>query len=125
MERPRFSVADVVRKHGAAFEAAHGQGATSDQRRALWDIVRCRTAVLGGHVEVYACGHEVTAYNSCRSRHCPKCLAHKSRAWVDARERDLAWARNRRWKSSGGPDGGNPTLMRQGARTARGVQWKS
>jgi len=89
MERPRFGVADVVRAHGAAFLAAHGGRTTSDQRRALRDIARCRTAALGGHVEVYACGHEVVAYNSCRTRACGRCVGHKSRAWVDAREAEL------------------------------------
>ena len=80
-------MADVVRMHGAAFAAS--RALTSDQRRALADIERCRTADLGAHVEVYSCGHEVVAYNSCRNRHCPKCLAHKAHEWVEQKERDL------------------------------------
>src|SRR5688500_7703655 len=86
-ERPRFGVADVVRIHGAAFAAS--RALTSDQRRALADIERCRTSDLGAHVEVYSCGHEDVAYNSCRNRHCPKCLAHKAHEWVEQKERDL------------------------------------
>ena len=86
-ERPRFGVADVVRIHGTAFAAS--RALTSDQRRALVDIARCRTADLGAHVEVYSCGHEIVAYNSCRNRHCPKCLAHKAHEWVAQKERDL------------------------------------
>jgi len=82
-------MADVVRRFGVAFFTACGHRLTSVQRRALKDIVRCRTAALGGHVEVYQCGHEHVAYNSCRNRNCPKCLAHKSREWVDKKERDL------------------------------------
>jgi hypothetical protein len=89
MERPRFGVADVVRRHGAAFLAAHGGQLTHEQKKALVDIERCRTAALGGHVEVYACGHEVIAYNSCRNRSCPKCLGHKAREWVEQKEKDL------------------------------------
>ncbi len=89
MEQPRFRVADVVRRHGDAFLASHEGRTTPDQRRALRAIALCRTAALGGHVETYACGHEVTAYNSCRNRNCPRCLAHKSREWVEAREREL------------------------------------
>jgi hypothetical protein len=88
-EQPRFGVADVVRTHGAAFLAAHGRWLTRGQVKALTDIERCRTAALGGHVEVYACGHERIAYNSCRNRSCPKCLGHKAREWVEKKERDL------------------------------------
>lgn len=89
MDRPRFGVADVVRRHGRAFVAAHGDRLTRDQTKALADIERCRTAALGGHVEVYACGHEVIAYNSCRNRRCPKCLGHKAAEWVEQKEKDL------------------------------------
>lgn len=87
--RPRFGVADVVRLHGARFLARRADVLTHEKRRALEDIARCRTAALGGHVEVYSCGHEVTAYNSCRNRNCPKCLGHKAREWVEQKERDL------------------------------------
>lgn len=89
MERPRFGVADIVRRFGQAFIDAHGHRLTHEQKKALADIERCRTAALGGHVEVYACGHEVNAYNSCRNRACPKCLGHKAREWVEQKQRDL------------------------------------
>lgn len=84
---PRFRVADVVRRFGAAFRA--GRTLTREQDKALRDIAQCRTASLGGHIAVYGCGHEVTAYNSCRNRHCPRCLAGKSFEWVEQKERDL------------------------------------
>jgi hypothetical protein len=87
--RPRFGVADVVRAHGAAYLRARGLALTREQARALDDIVRCRTAALGGHVEEYACGHDVVAYNSCRNRSCPKCVGHKAREWVEQKEKDL------------------------------------
>lgn len=87
--RPRFGVADVVRLHGARFLARCVDTLTYEKKRALDDIGRCRTAALGGHVEVYSCGHDVTAYNSCRNRSCPKCLGHKAREWVEQKEKDL------------------------------------
>lgn len=86
--QPRFRVADIVRQHGARFRARH-VGLNYVQTRALNDIERCRTAVLGGHVAVYACGHEVTAYNSCRNRMCTRCLAHLAYEWVEQKEQDL------------------------------------
>lgn len=50
------------------------------------DIVACRTAVLGGHLDVCPdCQFSRPAYNSCRNRHCPKCQALKQAAWIEAR----------------------------------------
>ena len=50
------------------------------------DLISCRTAALGGHVErCTACGHERPAYNSCRNRHCPKCQSLQSARWVERR----------------------------------------
>lgn len=89
MVPPRFRVADVVRRHGTAFLAAHGGRLMHEQKRALTDIAECRTAALGGHVEVYACGHEVVAYNSCRNRSCSRCEGHKQYEWVAQKEKDL------------------------------------
>lgn len=38
------------------------------------DILNCRTAYLGGHVQrCNQCKTELIVYNSCRNRHCPKC----------------------------------------------------
>lgn len=52
----------------------------------LSDIERCRTAALGGHLDVCrSCGHEHPAYNSCRNRHCPKCQALRQEQWIAAR----------------------------------------
>jgi len=84
MERPRLELADVVRACGAALAARHPL--TTEQRRALRDVARRRTAALGGHVErCGGCAHTRVAYNSCRNRHCPKCCGSQQAAWL-ARE---------------------------------------
>jgi hypothetical protein len=50
------------------------------------DIETCRTAVLGGHLDVCdACGDTRPAYNSCRNRHCPKCQSLRQAKWVAER----------------------------------------
>jgi len=50
------------------------------------DIERCRTAALGGHLQVCEhCGHEAPAYNSCRNRHCPKCQCIAQARWIARR----------------------------------------
>jgi len=90
MTRPRFEVADVLRKHGDAFLDRHGDGLSFGQRRVIRALTECRTAVLGGHVEECdRCGHQEVAYNSCRNRHCPKCRATAAAQWIEARESEL------------------------------------
>jgi hypothetical protein len=85
--RPRFDLADIVRRHRRTLEA---QGVTLAQRRVLSAIELCRTAALGGHVDVCrTCGYEHPAYNSCRNRHCPKCQALAQERWITARTERL------------------------------------
>lgn len=46
-------------------------------------IETCRTAVLGGHVDVCdECHFKRNAYNSCRNRHCPKCQNLAQAGWL-------------------------------------------
>lgn len=88
MPRPRLEVADVVRRYGLPYRAAHACSRT--QQRVLRAIAACRTAALGGHLErCAACGHERPAYNSCANRHCPKCQTLARARWLDARRAEL------------------------------------
>ncbi|MFO0619494.1 MAG: IS91 family transposase [Polyangiaceae bacterium] len=83
--RPSLELADIVREHGDSFRRAHAL--TPMQGAALRAIERCRTAVLGGHLELCeACGYEHPVYNSCRNRHCPKCQCLAAERWIAARE---------------------------------------
>jgi len=88
-ERPRHEVAEVVRLCGDAFVREHPH-LSREQRRALRDVAACRTAVLGGHLDVCdACGGGRPPFNSCRNRHCPKCQALRQAQWVEARSARL------------------------------------
>jgi hypothetical protein len=90
MSRPRLEVADIFRRHGAAWRAANESHLSLGQRRVMTAIELCRTAALGGHVErCDDCGHSRVAYNSCRNRHCPKCQWTAAQAWLEAREAEL------------------------------------
>ncbi len=81
---PGLEVADIVCLHGEAFVRSHAL--SPDQHAVLRAIERCRTAALGGHVDVCdACGYAAIAYNSCRNRHCPKCQAMSQARWVERR----------------------------------------
>ena len=87
---PAFEVADVLRRHGAAYRAANAGHLNRSQLRVMGAIEACRTAALGGHVErCETCAHERVAYNSCRNRHCTKCQWTAARDWLSARQADL------------------------------------
>jgi predicted Zn-ribbon and HTH transcriptional regulator len=83
-KRPALELAEIVQKHGEAFRQRHIL--RREQLAVLNAIERCRTALLGGHIDVCReCGAERQAYNSCRNRHCPKCQALSQARWVAQR----------------------------------------
>lgn len=85
-----LEVADIIRRHGAAYRAAHAGHLDRDQSRVLAALAACRTAALGGHAERCGdCGHVRIAYNSCRDRHCPKCQGLARAEWLAARQAEL------------------------------------
>ena len=82
--RPRLEVADIFRAAGGTYLDSYTP--TLEQRKAMVAIERCRTAMLGGHLDVCAsCGQQVPAYNSCRNRHCPKCQSLAQARWLAQR----------------------------------------
>lgn len=86
--RPRFDIADIVRRHLPELEADASLG--HRQTKVLRAISRCRTAAMGGHVDVCPdCGREHPSYNSCGNRHCPKCQNLAQEKWIEARARRL------------------------------------
>jgi hypothetical protein len=88
--RPTLEVADIFRRHGAAYRADQAGHLTVGQRRVMLAIEACRTAVLGGHVErCQDCGETRIAYNSCRNRHCPKCQGLARAQWIADRQAEL------------------------------------
>src|SRR3984893_7330925 len=90
MSRPPFEVADLVRVAGQAFIERSRKWISWKHVKVLLAIARCRTAVLGGHLdECTRCGHRAISYNSCRNRHCPKCQAGARDRWLEKRRREL------------------------------------
>jgi hypothetical protein len=88
--RPPFEVADIVRQHGDRVLARHRVWVTGQHRRVFRALAQCRTAALGGHRDrCEQCAQPALSYNSCRDRHCPKCLTAARNAWVTAREQEL------------------------------------
>jgi hypothetical protein len=78
-----LELADIFRVAGPPYRATHAGRLLPSHVRAMDDIVRCRTAALGGCVyQCDACGTQEYAYHSCRNRHCPKCQADRAQAWL-------------------------------------------
>lgn len=90
MRATGLEVADIFRQVGPAYRQDHADALSRGQRRVMSDIERCRTAALGGHVEQCdACGHLRISFNSCRSRHCPKCQSLVRAQWLEDRQAEL------------------------------------
>jgi hypothetical protein len=88
--RPQWEMADVLRRFSEGYMASHGL--PSSHLRVINDIVSCRTAALGGHLERCdngSCAFERPVYNSCGNRHCPKCGTMAKEKWLEARRADL------------------------------------
>lgn len=85
---PSVELADVFRLHASRYCEQHDL--TSLQYQMINAIVNCRTAQLGGHVQQCdACQRTHISYNSCRNRHCPKCLSLRTARWLEARRSEL------------------------------------
>lgn len=90
MNRPPFEVADIIRAHGNRFVEKNRSWLTWLQLRVLFAIEHCRTAALGGHLDqCNQCGHQAISFNSCRSRHCPKCQTNARDNWLANRTKEL------------------------------------
>jgi hypothetical protein len=79
-----LEVADIFRRHGAAYRQKFAKPLLPRHLRAMAAIESCRTAALGG--QVFRCDHcdqKLYAYHSCRNRHCPKCHGEQTRRWLD------------------------------------------
>lgn len=86
--RGGLEVAEIARRFGA--ELCESYPLSHQQRRALDDIVLCRTAALGGHLdECPDCGQQRPSYNSCLNRHCPKCGWTAAERWLEKRQERL------------------------------------
>jgi predicted Zn-ribbon and HTH transcriptional regulator len=80
--RGGVELADIFRAHGESYR--RDQPLPVSHLKVMQAVERCRTAVLGGHLEQCdSCGYERPAYNSCRNRHCPKCQSLAKVKWLD------------------------------------------
>ena len=87
-DKEQPEVADIFRRYGQEYRQNYFLSA--EQFKVMRLIEMCRTAELGGHVEMCdQCGFEKNAYNSCRNRHCPKCQTLVKEQWLNNRKAEL------------------------------------
>ena len=85
-----IEIAEVFRRFAADYLAAHGASMLPSHRRAIEDILDCRTAALGGQVwRCDACNIEVFSYHSCGNRSCPKCHTAQTQEWLERRQAEM------------------------------------
>ena len=91
MSRPTLEVADILRAQGNRFLEHYQSSISYQQLKVFRAVLACRTASLGGHLDVCSqCGFETgMSFNSCRNRHCPKCQARARERWIEARQQEL------------------------------------
>lgn len=79
-------MAQILRRYGPDYFERFGSKILPSHRRAIQDIVCCRTEQMGGHLyccENPDCQKMVYAYHSCGNRSCPKCGQDKTQNWLE------------------------------------------
>ena len=85
-----LEVADVFRQFGPSYLDAFGDRLLPSHRRAIEDILACRTAAMGVHAyRCDDCDKTFYVYHGCRNRSCPACHTHQTQQWLDARTVEL------------------------------------
>jgi len=88
IEKRSVEMADILREHIGEYQQRYPL--LPGQYKIVNNLLSCRTAVLGGHVEECDhCGTRRISYNSCRNRHCPKCQHMPRERWLEARKAEL------------------------------------
>jgi hypothetical protein len=83
-------VADAFRCFASSYEEAYGAAMLPSHRRAIADIIACRTEALGG--QQWCCDHcgaLLHVFHSCRNRACPTCHAEQTQTWLEQRREEI------------------------------------
>ena len=84
----RLEVADILKEHIADYRDQYPLW--PEHRKIVYDLLNCRTARLGGHIDrCDTCGAVRITYHSCRNRHCPKCQHMPRERWLGKRRDEI------------------------------------
>jgi hypothetical protein len=85
-----ITLADVLGRFGPAYQQRYPGALLPSHRRAIRDILACRTPALGGHLwHCPQCDQDVYVYHGCRNRACPACLGAQTQEWLEKRQAEL------------------------------------
>ncbi|MFH1581167.1 MAG: IS91 family transposase [Pseudomonadota bacterium] len=87
-EKKTPEIADILYHHVDDYKAEYPLW--PEHRKIVSDLLNCRTAHLGGHIEhCDTCGAVRITYHSCRNRHCPKCQHMPRERWLEKRKDEI------------------------------------
>ena len=87
-EKKTPEIADILYHHMDDYKAEYPLW--PEHRKIVSDLLNCRTAHLGGHIErCDTCGAVRITYHSCRNRHCPKCQHMPRERWLEKRKDEI------------------------------------
>lgn len=84
MKPPAIEVADVMRAYGGQYVKVYGGRMPVIHRKAMADMMACRTPVMGGTTFwCPSCQQYQYSYHSCGNRSCNKCGNEKAQQWLE------------------------------------------
>ena len=87
-KKNRLEVADILHKHIDDYRNEYTLW--PEHHKIVFDLLNCRTAHLGGHIErCNNCGTVRITYHSCRNRHCPRCQHMPRERWLEKRKDEI------------------------------------
>ncbi len=87
-EKKTPEIADILHHHMDDYKIEYPLW--PEHRKIVSDLLNCRTAQLGGHIErCDNCGALRITYHSCRNRHCPKCQHMPRERWLEKRKEEI------------------------------------
>lgn len=79
-----MEVADVMRTFGEAYLGLYGERMPAMHRKAMADMMACRTPSMGGTTFwCPSCHHYQYSYHSCGNRNCNKCGNERAQHWLE------------------------------------------
>ena len=77
------TLADIFQQHGAEYLSKYCDKMLPGQKKAIQDILTCRTEHLGGHTWYCEnCQEYHYSYHSCKNRACPQCQNEQVDEWI-------------------------------------------
>ena len=87
-KKKTMEVSDILHKHIDDYRNKYPLW--PEHRKIVSDLLNCRTAHLGGHIErCDTCGVVRITYHSCRNRHCPKCQHMPRERWLEKQKDEI------------------------------------